>query len=174
MSTNELTLTLVGWLGAEPKHYPGLGGATPFTSFRMASTRRVFDRERGAWTDGRTEWFTVKCWRGAARNVAESLRKGDPVVVHGRLSTDEWAAPEGTRTTLVLDAIAIGPDLSYGTARFARTVHPDGAAEGPADGDGVDADLVGLHDEPGRLAALAVLAEPDPHEAASEALASVG
>ena len=174
MSTNELTLTLVGWLGAEPRHYPGLGGATPFTSFRMASTRRVFDRERGAWTDGRTEWFTVKCWRAAARNVAESLRKGDPVVVHWRLSTDEWAAPEGTRTTLVLDAIAIGPDLSYGTARFARTVHPDGPAEGAPDGAGSEVDLVDLDDERSRQAALAVLAESDPQDLGSGALASVG
>lgn len=192
MSTNELTLTLVGWLGAEPKHYPGAGGATPFTSFRMASTRRVFDRERGVWADGRTEWFTVKCWRAAARNVAESLRKGDPVVVHGRLSTDEWVAPEGNRTTLVLDAIAIGPDLSHGTARFARTVHPDGAAGGesgegadgePGDGglrsdvpgsDVLGDDLLGEVDERGRRAALALLAEPDPLSADAGTLASVG
>lgn len=139
MSTNELTLTLVGWLGTEPKHYPGGGGTTPFTSFRMASTRRWFDRERGVWADGRTEWFTVKCWRGAARNIAESLRKGDPVIVHGRLSTDEWASPEGNRTTLVLDAIAVGPDLAYGTARFARTVHPEDASDVRAEGGSEDA-----------------------------------
>jgi single-strand DNA-binding protein len=113
----------------------------------MASTRRWFDRERGTWVDGRTEWFTVKAWRGAARNVAESLRKGDPVLVHGRLSTDEWSTAEGEpRTSLVLDAIAIGPDLAYGTARYARTVHPSGAvgdeADGAADGTGADHDPV--------------------------------
>ena len=126
MSTNELNLTLVGWLGNEPRHYPGTGGATPFTTFRMASTRRWFDRDKGVWVDGRTEWFTVKSWRSAARNVAESLRKGDPVVVHGRLSTEEWNGPDGSRTTLVLDALAIGPDLAYGTARYSRTVHVSG------------------------------------------------
>lgn len=154
MSTNELTLTLVGWLGSDPKHYPGTAPAagttadpgvtgtpgapsTPFTTFRMASTRRWFDRERGAWVDGRTEWFTVKAWRGAARNVAESLRKGDPVLVHGRLSTDEWSTADGEpRTSLVLDAIAIGPDLAYGTARYARTVHASGPAGEDTAGDG--------------------------------------
>lgn len=134
MSTNELTLTLVGWLGTEPRHYPGVNGATPFTTFRMASTRRWFDREKGVWADGRTEWFTVKSWRSAARNVAESLRKGDPVVVHGRLSTEEWSGPDGSRTTLVLDAIAIGPDLAYGSARYSRTVH--GSGSGPEDAEG--------------------------------------
>ncbi|MGV8976653.1 MAG: single-stranded DNA-binding protein [Cellulomonas sp.] len=140
MSTNELTLTLVGWLGTEPRHYPGINGATPFTTFRMASTRRWFDRDKGVWADGRTEWFTVKSWRSAARNVAESLRKGDPVVVHGRLSSEEWSGPDGSRTALVLDAIAIGPDLSYGSARYSRTVHgsgsgPEGVEGEPAAGD---------------------------------------
>lgn len=170
MSTNELTLTLVGWLGTDPKHYPGTPAApgapgavaatgnasTPFTTFRIASTRRWFDRERGLWVDGRTEWFTVKAWRGAARNVAESLRKGDPVLVHGRLSTEEWSTADGeSRTSLVLDAIAIGPDLAYGTARYARTVHtagsdPQDGAEGTPTGttdvDGTlsDADLADL------------------------------
>lgn len=198
MSTNELTLTLVGWLGTDPKHYPGTstgsgaapgqavtaagapagatpgapsagGASTPFTTFRMASTRRWFDRERGTWVDGRTEWFTVKAWRGAARNVAESLRKGDPVLVHGRLSTDEWSTADGEpRTSLVLDAIAIGPDLAFGTARYMRTVHSSpgdatatDAADGEAgDGDGFDA----LDDVQGSDAALYALADVRPDE----------
>jgi single-strand DNA-binding protein len=142
MSTNELTLTLVGWLGTEPRHYPGTNGATPFTTFRMASTRRWFDRDKGVWADGRTEWFTVKSWRSAARNVAESLRKGDPVVVHGRLSTEEWSGPDGSRTALVLDAIAIGPDLAYGSARYSRTVHASGT--GP---EGVEVEIALGDDE---------------------------
>ncbi|PVU81944.1 single-stranded DNA-binding protein [Cellulomonas sp. WB94] len=185
MSTNELTLTLVGWLGTEPRHYPGTNGATPFTTFRMASTRRWFDRDKGVWADGRTEWFTVKSWRSAARNVAESLRKGDPVVVHGRLSTEEWTGPDGSRTTLVLDAIAIGPDLAYGSARYSRTVH--GSGTGP---DGAEGDVAAGDDErapadlsPDELDDLALdddavsddTAEPDPLDRlAEEALSLAG
>ena len=115
MSTNELTMTLVGWVATEPRQYTG-AGTTPFASFRMASTRRYFDRAQNTWVDGRTEWFTVKAWRQQALNVAASLRKGDPVLVHGRLGTEEWTAPEGTRTSLVLEALAIGPDLTFGQA----------------------------------------------------------
>jgi single-strand DNA-binding protein len=122
MSTNDLTVTLVGWVGTEPKHYTG-ASTTPFTSFRMANTRRYFDRVQNVWADGRTEWFTVKVWRQSALNVAASLRKGDPVLVHGRLATEQWDSPEGPRTSLVLEALAIGPDLTYGRAAFARTVH---------------------------------------------------
>ncbi|WP_165372706.1 single-stranded DNA-binding protein [Pengzhenrongella frigida] len=132
MSTNELILTLVGWVATEPKRYTSTGaGTTAFTSFRMASTRRYFDRAAGVWVDGRTEWFTVKAWRQQAYNVAASLRKSDPVIVQGRLVTEEWTGPDGPRTTLVLEAAAIGPDLTYGEAKFARTVHV--AAGGAAD-----------------------------------------
>jgi single-strand DNA-binding protein len=140
MSTSDLTVTLVGWVGTEPKHYTGTG-VTPFTSFRMANTRRYFDRAQNAWTDGRTEWFTVKVWRQSALNVASSLRKGDPVLVHGRLATEQWDGPDGQRTTLVLEALAIGPDLTYGRASFARTIHvpgADGEATATRRGDGGD------------------------------------
>jgi len=133
MSTQSLDLTLVGWIGSDVRQYHEADGGTPFASFRLGSTRRWFDRRAGDWRDGRTEWFTVKVWRQAALNVARSLRKGDPVVVHGRLSTEEWSGPEGPRTTLVLEAKALGPDLTYGTAHFGRTLLParhDGAGEG--------------------------------------------
>ena len=129
MSTNDLNLTLVGWVATEPKLYSG-PSTSPFTSFRMASTRRYFDRALNAWVDGRTEWFTVKSWRQQARNVAESLRKSDPVIVMGRLATEQWTGPEGARTTLVIEALAIGPDLTFGSAKFGRTVHLGVAADG--------------------------------------------
>jgi len=122
MSTQSLEVTVAGWIGSEVRSYHENDGGVPFASFRLASTRRVRDRETGAWRDGRTEWFTVKAWRVTALNVAQSLRKGDPVVVHGRLSTEEWVAAEGTRTSLVLVADAVGHDLSYGSTQFRRTV----------------------------------------------------
>lgn len=146
MSTSDLTVTLVGWVGTEPKHYTGTG-VTPFTSFRMANTRRYFDRALGAWTDGRTEWFTVKVWRQSALNVAASLRKGDPVLVHGRLATEQWDGAEGPRTSLVLEALAIGPDLTYGRASFARTVHVTGAAGAAPGAEGPGGDAVASGDE---------------------------
>jgi len=147
MSTHTLDLTLVGWIGSEVRNYPSTDGSTEFTSFRMASTRRWFDRRENVWKDGRTEWFTVKLWRQAAQNAGHSLRKGDPVVVHGRLSTEEWAAPEGPRTTLVIEASAVGHDLTFGTSHFRRTVTATGADQGAPDGtDGgqVPTDVSGL------------------------------
>ncbi|MBD5787219.1 single-stranded DNA-binding protein [Cellulosimicrobium terreum] len=119
----DVTVTLSGFVATSPTLFPSETG-NDFTSFRMAQTRRYLDRERGEWVDGRTVWFTVKAWKNAARNVATSLHKGDPVVVTGRLAQDEWTGPDGApRTSLVVEASALGPDLTLGEARFARTVH---------------------------------------------------
>ena len=144
------TLTITGWLGSDVKLSPGGDGSVPYAWFRLGATRRFYDRAAGEWRDAATEWFTVKVWRHVAVNVAQSLRKGDPVLVHGRFATDEWAGPDGPRTTLVIEADALGPDLTFGTSHFARTVSQatarDGSAEGtePADLSG----LAELDDEP--------------------------
>ncbi|WP_454729065.1 single-stranded DNA-binding protein [Cellulosimicrobium protaetiae] len=132
----DVTVTLSGFVATTPTLFRSQSG-NDFTSFRIAQTRRYLDRERGEWVDGRTLWFTVKAWKHVARNVALSLHKGDPVVVTGRLSLDEWDGPDGPRTSLVVEATALGPDLTLGEARFARTVHrreDDGARRGEAAG----------------------------------------
>lgn len=120
MST-DTKVTVAGWVGTQPKHFVSENG-TDFTTFRLASTKRYYNRAEDRWVDGPTTWFTVKTWRTTALNVAESLRKSDPVVVHGSLSSDEWTSPDGPRTTFVIEADALGPDLSRGQATFRHTV----------------------------------------------------
>jgi len=123
MSTQSLDVTVVGWIGSDVTLFPAREGRQAYTSFRVASTRRYFDRSTGAWRDGRTEWFRIKVWRTLAVNVAASLRKGDPVVAHGRLSTEEWTGADGTpRSGLVLEAVAVGHDLAFGSSNFRRTI----------------------------------------------------
>lgn len=121
MSRDGLQVTVVGWAASTPREVVGQGVA--FTSFRVATTPRWYDARQGAWADGRTEWFTVKAFREAAFNIAASVHKGQPVIVHGRLRTEEWVGENGPRTASVIDASAVGHDLMRGTAKFARRVH---------------------------------------------------
>ncbi|WP_051274547.1 single-stranded DNA-binding protein [Cellulomonas sp. URHD0024] len=146
MSTQSLDLTVVGWIGTEVRTFHENDGGTPFTTFRLGSTRRWFDRQTGAWKDGQTEWFTVKVWRTAALNVARSLRKGDPVIVQGRLSTEEWISEQGPRTSLVLEATALGHDLAFGSSHFARTMST--AAGSSSDETAEHTDVTGLAELP--------------------------
>jgi single-strand DNA-binding protein len=58
-------------------------------------------------------YIGVSCWRSLGANVHASLRKGDSVVVHGRLQYREYDDKDGVhRAVFSIDAIAIGPDLS--------------------------------------------------------------
>jgi len=137
-SMNDVTVTVSGNAGNTPALHLNAAKDLEWTTFRVASTRRYVN-ENGEWTDGATLWFTVKAWRTAALNVVESVHKGVPVVVTGRLEVDEWTGPEGQqRTGLMIVATAIGVDATRGKVGFTRVVHhdtvPDGAPVTPAGG----------------------------------------
>lgn len=137
MSNRGLIVTVVGWAATTPKE---IVGRVPFTSFRLATTPRYYDSSKGAWTDGHTEWLTVKVFRDVALNVAKSVDKGDPVIVHGKLRTEEWQGENGPRTGLVLEAHALGHDLTRGRSEFVRTVYVAPAAEAEQPGGAPAAD----------------------------------
>ena len=131
---NDLIMTINGWVATEPQMHVGPSGVR-MTSFRLASTSRYFDRDKEEWTDGRTEWFTIKVFRSAAITVKDSIRKGQPVTVNGRFRTSEWESDKGPRTDLVIDATSIGHDVTRGTASFTRAIgDPDLGEDGePSD-----------------------------------------
>ncbi|MFC9919206.1 single-stranded DNA-binding protein [Agromyces binzhouensis] len=140
-------VTITGVIGSDPRHTVTATGL-PITNFRLASTRRFFDRATGAWTDGETNWYTVSSFRQLALNTARSLRKGERVVVHGRLRIRAWETGERSGTAIEIDADAIGHDLSWGVAVYSKTsgarlVETAGAEEessnasaDPVEGDG--------------------------------------
>ncbi|WP_062520039.1 single-stranded DNA-binding protein [Demequina silvatica] len=117
---NELIITVSGWAASDAKLFVGQGDLA-LTSFRLASTPRYFDRDKNAWVDGVTEWFTVRTFRSAAVTVEKSIKKGMPVVVTGRLRTSTWEAKDGPRVDHIIDASAVGPDCTRGMVKeFAR------------------------------------------------------
>lgn len=124
---NGVNVTVVGYVAKDPTLMTAKSGIT-WTQFRVGSTRRWRDKE-GNWVDGATMWFTVKCWEEKARNVSDSLRKGDPVIVSGQLSEEPYVLTKTVddqpvtelRNGLVIDNATVGIDLARGTARYTRT-----------------------------------------------------
>lgn len=119
---NDTWVTLQGWVGGEVEQREA--GGVPLATFRIGSTPRHL--RHGEWVDGTTAWFTVNAWRTLAGNVAESVHKGDPVLVHGRLRADVWereGAPASVRH--VVEAVTVGHDLSRGVSRFRRPPRPE-------------------------------------------------
>jgi single-strand DNA-binding protein len=116
---NETLVTVVGNVATEPETSLNATGLAA-TRFRLATTARRFDGERGAWTDGPTSFYTVRAWRTLATNVKESVSLGEPLVVQGRLRIREDEKDGRRYLSAEIDATAIGHDLARGVARFTR------------------------------------------------------
>ena len=118
---NDANIDLAGFVASEPS-FKLLASGTSTAKLRVAYTERRFNRETGEWGDGPTSFVTVLCWRTLADNVAMCLRKGEPVLVRGRLRVREYDDKEGSlRSVTEVDASSIGHDLSRGVAHFSRT-----------------------------------------------------
>jgi single-strand DNA-binding protein len=120
---NEIMSTVFGNIASEPRHSVPQQGA-PRTSFRLASTSARYDPGVQGYVEGHTTWLTVTCWRGLAFNAARSLRKGQPVLVHGVLHVREWSDGDRSGRELELDAVSVGHDLRRGSSEFARVMRP--------------------------------------------------
>ena len=114
---NETFVTFHGWAGSDVRHRTVKDVSV--ATFRVAVTPRL--RKEGSWVDGETAWYTVTAWRSLADHVRDSIRKGDPVIVHGRLRTETWRPDEGPgSTTLHVEASLVGHDLTRGLSHFIK------------------------------------------------------
>jgi single-strand DNA-binding protein len=114
-------VTVVGNIGADPEmRYTPTGNAV--ISFSVAMAHRKFDKETGKWADAGTTWYRVIAWRDLAEHCAETLQRGNRVIVVGSLAARPWEDRDGNkRETWEITADAIGPDLTYATAVIKRT-----------------------------------------------------
>ncbi len=134
----ETQVTVVGNVVTDPRLSFTKDGHA-FTTFRLASTPRRFDRGSSEWRDGDTLYVSVTSWRGLAENTATCLKKGQGVIVVGRLSVRPYENRDGEkRLSVEIDAAAIGPDLSRAVAFVKRAERslaavPDQAAAAEVD-----------------------------------------
>src|SRR5215218_466211 len=92
----------------------------PVANLRVAVTQRI--QQDGQWRDGETSFFKVNVWRGQAEHLADSLGKGDRVMVTGRLRQRSWETPEGDKRSVTeLEADEVGASLKFATAKVERT-----------------------------------------------------
>lgn len=121
-------ITVTGLVATTPRHITTSEGLE-ITSFRLASSQRKFDRETKTWVDGETNWYTVTAFRALASNAAESVNKGERVLVTGKLKIRDWENTDRSGTTVEIDADSLGHDLTWGTANFTRSTHEVGASD---------------------------------------------
>jgi single-strand DNA-binding protein len=133
------TITVRGYVTAEPRMRQRTPEQVPVATIRVGSTPRKLNRETGEWQDGETSYYSVTCWRKLAENVHGSLRKGDMVIVRGKVSTRSWLDDQQrVRMEVEIEADSVGHDLAFGWSRFNRGVHtPPSVREGLANGEAI-------------------------------------
>jgi single-strand DNA-binding protein len=115
---NDTIVTVVGNVVDSPRRVALANGAV--TNFRMAATARRYDAAKEEFVDAGTFWVDVECWNTLSGNVSASVSKGDPVIVHGALTTHSWESDTGPRSKPRIKAFAVGHSLTKGRALFTR------------------------------------------------------
>ena len=120
------TVTVIGNVTRDPElRY--LNSGTALASFGVAWNNRYKDRNGEQVED--TSFFDVTCWRDLADNVAESISKGDRVIVYGKLEQRSWETQEGEKRSKVEIVADEVPSLRWATAQVNK-IRRDGPSGG--------------------------------------------
>lgn len=119
------SVTVVGNLASDPElRYTSSG--TAMANISVAVNRRWQDRNN-EWQE-ETSFFRGTVWREQAESVAESLHKGDRVIITGSLEQRSWETPEGDKRSVVeLRIDELGPSLRWATATVNKTTRSGGS-----------------------------------------------
>ncbi|HUG83353.1 MAG TPA: single-stranded DNA-binding protein [Euzebya sp.] len=128
----ENTITVIGNLTKDPDlRYTQSGVAV--ASLSVAVNRRMRNKDTNEWEDKLDGYFDINVWRDHAENVAESLHKGDRVLVIGRLIKRSYEDREGqTKWVTEIEADEICPSLRWARATVSRVSRGGGGAPRPA------------------------------------------
>lgn len=112
--------TIIGNITGAPELRFTTGGKAVI-NFAVASTERYFDRTSNEWKDGSTVFMPCFAWNGA-ENIAESVVKGDRVIVTGKLKQRSYTTDDGNkRQVMELEVDEVGPSLRYAQAKPTKT-----------------------------------------------------
>lgn len=120
-------ITVVGNLTRDPELRFTPNG-TPVVSFGVAVNKRFQDKNSGEWQNS-ADFFNIVAWFKLAENCAESLGKGDRVLISGRLSQENWEDKEGQkRTAYRIIANVVAPSLEFATCKIDKNERIDSSA----------------------------------------------
>jgi len=111
--------TILGNLTRDPELRFTPNG-TAVVGFGLAVNRNIKNKNSGEW-ETQVDFFNVTAWYKLAENCAESLNKGDRVLVSGRLSQDSWESKEGQkRSTVRIIASVVAPSLEFASCKIEK------------------------------------------------------
>ena len=109
-------LTLLGNLARDPEiKYTNEGLA--ITDLRVAVNRRWKDKEGNDMES--VEFFNITAWNKLAQNCANDLKKGDRVIVSGRLNHRSFDTKDGKKINIMnVIAEVVAASLEFNSVRI--------------------------------------------------------
>jgi single-strand DNA-binding protein len=125
-----IQVTIVGNVTSDPQV-----GVTPKgdtrASFSVAVNERI-KNDDGTWGDGDPTFYRVMAWRQTADGVAETIRKGNRVIVVGKFNPKEYKASDGTnKTSLDITAEEVGVSTRWNAKRAVQIMAADSSSDDP-------------------------------------------
>ncbi|MBT8163076.1 MULTISPECIES: single-stranded DNA-binding protein [Arthrobacter] len=113
----ETLITVIGKVHDEPEiKFTDGGGAV--TKLTVVTNPRKYNSQTNKWENATGKFWDCRAWNQGkmllAENVANTLKKGDNVIVHGEIETRAWETQEGQkRRADQLKIETIGKDLRW-------------------------------------------------------------
>ena len=120
-------VTFKGRLGADPEMTTGSNGSAVTRMRIVTNGRRIVD---GDWQDTDTSWWAVTAFGRQAEAAAEQLRKGDLVMIQGKVKQREWEKDGVKRVTAEVTADEVAKVCKTGQAAPAAATGDPWATEG--------------------------------------------
>ena len=90
-----------------------INSGTMVAKFSVATSKRVKDKSTGEYGPGPGSFWDCVAWGEVAEQIAEELRKGQGVILHGELEQRSYTANDGTEKKVTEVTVRnIGLDLS--------------------------------------------------------------
>jgi single-strand DNA-binding protein len=127
--TTRIPVTLEGNLTADPDHGIADSG-NPYARFTVAVNDRRLNQATNQWEDAGTVYHRVVVFDRQARHVADSLHKGDSVLVAGDLRFGTYTDPDSGTVRETRDVIAdnVGASLKFTNIEIEHAPKADGPA----------------------------------------------
>ena len=93
------TITATGNLVFEPDFQVTASGVSR-CKMRIACNERKKAQD-GTWSDGDTSYFDIVLWRGLAEAAADTFKKGQPILVVGKVRVSKYEDKNGVERTAV-------------------------------------------------------------------------
>ncbi|WP_019181135.1 single-stranded DNA-binding protein [Microbacterium yannicii] len=127
--TTRIPVTIEGNLTGDPEHGAAESG-NEYARFTVAVNDRRLNETTNRWEDVGTVFHRVVVFNQQSRHVADSLRKGDSVIVAGDLRFGTYIDKESGQTRESRDIVAdnVGASLKFADVSVERSPKANGPA----------------------------------------------